>query len=348
MPVCLQVRYLVINVNIAQISPCYIKIVSMELKLNVFTIGLREKNKPKSTLNWDALDAYLEGKNASERFTDLFVKYIEHFGDKFIVFKNWNKGINLSKGNVTYASVNRYIYGIIEGGYTDFPSTIKSKNNAREQGIPVTRDHVTSMPFYFIFWLPENMNRGLLVTQGISDRTIHDPLKLDFKQFIESFQSNIHVDWREHTTKDAIDKMKKGSIKKLTLRKSGLSSDKADRVFNKKYKIYDKINIEINITGFGTQLGEKIKEFITGQTPDLLEYENISNIGLEDGFEVLAKFAHGTKTATAKYNKELKLSPVYYIDPKDVPLDDQNRPQDEKMREYLVSFLEGMKKEIGL
>ncbi|MGK9123920.1 hypothetical protein M1D52_07360 [Olivibacter sp. SA151] len=319
-----------------------------DLKLHIFTITLRERNKPNTSFFWGDLNTILEGDDDVQKFTNLFKAYVKHFDNKFIVYKNWNKGINITENGLSFGSQNRYIIGMIEGGYTDIVSKIKDKDDVLDEGFPVTRNHVTAIPFYFILWLPKDSNKGLLIVQSISDKSVHEPLKLDFKKFIENLNEKYLVSYSEHITEKAIKKMSTGTVKQLILRKSGLSTDKAQKVFNKRYNILDNINIDIKITGFGNSTANAIKDFMLGKYPDLLELENLKEIGLDNDVEVLATFEHNNKKATAKFEKDFKIAPVYYIDANDVPLNDGNHPDEEKIKDYLLSFLEGMKKEIGL
>lgn len=319
-----------------------------DLKLQVFTISLREKNRKDSSLKWETFIKLFSGRKYEKKFETLFTEYIKHFDGKFTVYKNWNKGISLGKNAVTFGSLNNFVVGKIEGGTTDISSTIKKQNNVEDEGFKVTRDHVNSIPFYFLIWLPPDSNKGLLIIQSIGDKSIHDPFKYNFKKFIENKNEKLYVDFNEHITEGAIKKMKeKGRVRQLILRRSCLPSDKAEKVFNKKYNIIDELSIEIRISGFGNSTAAAIKDYLNGNHPDLLELRNMKEIGMDSDYEILATLQHNGKTATAKVKTDMSLSPVYYIDSTDVPLTADNHPDEKKIKEYLQSFLSVMKTEMG-
>ena len=318
-----------------------------DIKLNVFTISLRERHKKRTQLSWSELFEKFPGRTYEKKFQTFFVAYIKHFDGKFTVYDNWNKGISIGKNAVTYGSAGNFIIGKAEGGPTNLVGLVKAKGNIDDPGFQVTRDHVSSIPHYFILWMPKDSNKGLMIVQSLGDRTIYEPLKLNFKKFVESVDEKFYVDFNEHVSEEAIRKMKeRGRIKQLVLRKSSLPSDMAERVFNKKYHIVDNLNIEIRITGFGNSTAAAIKDFFKGSHPDLLEFGNMKGIGLDEGSDILATFEHNKKTATAKFDN-FSIAPIYYVDTTDVPLNASNHPDETKMREYLLSFLSKMKVEIG-
>jgi len=318
-----------------------------DLKLHVFTLTLRERYKVANSIKWKEFVDLFSGRTYEKKFSNLFIEYVKHFNGKFIVYQNWNKGISLSKKGVTYGSKNNYIIGEIEGGYTDIASVIKDKNNVDDIGYPVTRNHVNAIPFHFLLWLPPNSNKGLLIVQSIGDKTIHEPLKLDLLKFVESINDKLMIDFNEHITKSAIDKMKDGTISQLVIKRSALPTDKVERVFNKKYNIVDNINVEIKISGFGKSTIAAIKDYMTGKNPDLIEIDNLKEIGVDADYDVLATFKHNGRTATAKMENDFSLKPVYYIDSTDVPLDLNNHPDKVKLKLYMVSFFGEMKNEMG-
>jgi hypothetical protein len=318
-----------------------------DLKLHVFTLTLRERYKVANSFNWKEFVELFKGKDYEKKFSNLFIEYVKHFDGKFIVYKNWSKGISLSKSGVTYGSKNNYIIGKVEGGYTDIASVIKDKDNVEDEGYAVTRNHVNAIPFHFLLWLPPNSNKGLLIVQSIGDKSIHEPLKLNLKRFVESINEKLVIDFNEHITKTAIDRMKNGTISQLVIKRSALPTDQVERVFNKKYNIVDNINIEIKISGFGNSTISAIKDYMTGKNPDLLEIDNLKEIGVDDDYDVLATFKHNGRTATAKMDKDFSIKPVYYIDGTDVPLDINNHPDEVKLKIYMLSFFAEMKKEMG-
>ncbi|RZJ56304.1 MAG: hypothetical protein EOO44_00100 [Flavobacterium sp.] len=317
-----------------------------DIKLKVYTLNLREINKPKESLFWSEIYSRMEGNNDSEKFINLFTKYIQSFDKKFIVYKNWPKGFTIPENKIKFNSGKYFVYGVLDGGTTNLFYDVKDINNTENTEYKVTADKIQSLPFHFIFYTPDNTNKALLIVQSLGDLNMDGPLKLHFSKFIKSIDEKYAIDYNEHITKAAEKKMKKGVLQKITLRRSHLPSDKADSLFKKEFKAGEELTIEVNITGFSGRVKEFLSEKIFGNHTDIIELESFEELGLDKETEVIARFEHKGKTASSKLENNIKLSPVYYVD--NVELDERNHPKEKEMQEFLVKFTEDMIKEIGL
>ncbi|WP_282635819.1 hypothetical protein [Sphingobacterium thalpophilum] len=322
-----------------------------DIKLKVFTIRLKKFRKKKnSELNWDVVFDKFEGSE-SEKFNNFFKKYLEHFDGKFVTYKNWPKAITIPELDVSTKSAERLFYGGFEGGPTNQTFKVKQLDNSGEE-ITIDKNQVTAQPFYFMFYIPNNSNVGILIVQALGEMSMHDILMLNFQKYVKSLNEEFQLDYRERITKDAIESYKKGAVKSISIRKSGLSKDDGDNIFVKKYQDYGNIKLELKIS-FINRIASKLmlddlKDYALGTVPQLLEVESLESIGMDKDIDVFAQFEYNGKQSMAKIENGVKLSPTYIVDKVDVPLTADNHPHPVKIKEYLLAFMQKMKTEIGL
>lgn len=322
-----------------------------DIKLKVFTIRLKKFRARKNVdLMWNEAFDKFEGSSA-EKFNALFKKYLEHFEGKFITYKNWPKAMMIPDLDVTFKSNDRLFYGQFEGGPTNQTFKVKKLDNTGAE-IVIDRNQVTAQPFYFMFYLPEDSNIGLLIVQSMGDVSMHDILKLNFQRFIMGLSSEFNLDYHERITKDAVESYKKGNVKSISIRKSGLSKDEGDNIFVKKYQDYGDVKIELKVS-FLNQVANRfklddLKDFALGTVPDLLEIESLEAVGLDNGVDIFANFEYNGKQSMAKIDNGIQLSPTYIVNDDDVPLTAENHPDPVKMKKYMLAFIKKMITEIGL
>ena len=317
-----------------------------DIKLKVYTINLRETNKPKQSLLWSSIYDKMEGDDNAAKFIGLFKKYIQAFDKKFVIYKNWPKGFTIPENRLKFNSAKHFVYGVLEGGSTNLYYDVKDVNDTENTEYKVTGDKIQSLPFHFLLYVPDNSNKALMIIQSFGDINMDALLKLNFSKFIQSIDPKYYIDYAEHITKAAEKRMKKGVLKKITLRRSKLPSDKVDSMFTNEFKLGEELTIEVNITGFSNATKEYISQKIFGNHTDIIELESFEELGLDEETEVIARFEHNGKTASSKLENNIKLAPVYYVE--NVELDERNHPKVKEMQEFLIKFTEDMIKEIGL
>lgn len=322
-----------------------------DIKLKVFTLRLKKfRARKNAELMWSEVFDKFEGDD-SEKFKSFFKNYLETFDDKFVTYKNWPKAMMIPKLKGAFKSKEKFFYAEFEGGPTNQTFKVKKLDNSGDE-ITVDKTQVTAQPFHFIFFLPNDSNVGLLIVQSMGDISMHDVLKLNFQRYVKSVSEEFHVDYREKITKDAVESYKKGRVKSISIRKSGLSKDDGDTIFVKKYQDYGNVKMELKISFLnrianGLMLDD-LKDYALGTIPQLLEVESLESIGLDKDTDVFANFEYNGKQSIAKIEDGVKLSPTYIVDPADVSLTADNHPDPTEMKQYLLAFVKKMKKEIGL
>lgn len=319
---------------------------NQDIKLKVYVLNLREINKPKQSILWEHIYAQMQGVDETEKFINLFTKYIQSFDKKFIIYKNWPKGFTIPENSLKFHSGKKIVYGILEGGSTNLYYDVKDINNTENTEYKVTGDKIQSLPFHFLLYIPNNSNKALMIVQSFADINMDALLRLNFSKFIQSIDPKYYIDYTEHITKDAEKRMKKGTLRKITLRRSKLPSDKVDSLFKNEFKLGEELTIEVNITGFSNPTKEYISQKIFGNHTDIIELNSFEELGFDGETEVIARFEHNGKTASSKLENNIKLSPVYYVE--NIELDERNHPKINDMQDFMIKFTESMIKEIGL
>ncbi len=326
-----------------------------EVKLDVFTIRIKEKNKRVSNESaYVGFDDFFKIPDADDddnvlAFTEFFKRYIQSFDEMFYVDVNRNKAIALDSERVVFGSGSRTISGAVDGGVTGIGTIIKERDKIKdEDGFQVPLDSVQSIPYYFLFWIPSDSNVGLLIMQSLASSSVSDVFISHLRKFVAD-NTDYSLIAGKHVPKEAEKKLKdEGIIRKVTLRRSSIDNDRAKSFLQLDY-MDEPITIEVHIKGLNKIPGyrQKLKDYMSGVTPRLVELDFLSDIGMDDSTETLVEFEHAGKKATGKASNNFQLAPSYYLDERDVYRNDLDHPNHEKLDEYCRSFLDKMKIEIG-
>ena len=322
-----------------------------EVKLDVYTLHVKRHGK-EEYINFDSfyLDPNVPKQKVSEvEFKQFFSDYVKSFDNKFWVQEISGKAINVSATNLKFAGNKRIICGTIEGGTTGIGSKIKKREDiSDETAFQVTKEMIESIPYYFMIWVPNDSNIGLLIIQGIGNKSISDVFRAHLKNFFNKNTNNIALLINEHIPKAAEKKMReKGLINSITLRRLHLPSSKAEKILGMKY-VAEEINVEVKITGLKNVEGfsNKLKDFFTGKITQLVDIQPLEDYGIDGKHDVIVKYEHDGKSAIGKLSNQFKLSPTYYLEEKDIKRNNLNHPTFDCIDSYCSSFIEVLKKEI--
>jgi hypothetical protein len=322
-----------------------------EVKLDVYTLHVKRHGK-QEYVNFDSF--YFDASSSKPKaahleFKRFFTDYVKSYQKKFWVQQTSGKAISLSSKNLKFASDQRIIFGTIEGGTTGIGSKIKKVEDiSDETAFQVTKEMIESIPYYFMIWVPNDSNIGLLIVQGIGNKSISDVFRAHLKGFFNNNTSSISLIINEHIPKEAEKKMKeKGLVNSVMLRRYHLPSNKAEKILGLQY-VPEEVNVEVKITGLKNVTGfsKKIRDFLTGKITQLIDIEPLSDYGIDGKHDVVVTYEHDGKTANGKLSNDFKLSPTYYLEEKDVVRNILNHPTFDCINDYCTSFLEVLKKEI--
>jgi len=162
------------------------------LKLNSYSIILRkynEKGKNKASVKFsDFFDSFRIDKDKKVSQNTLFNRfykfYIESFNSEFVKDKDeakaYSPGDNLERN-----PANFLIDGIFEGGITGIEQNLQDQKRKRLKS-KISKDDVASLPFYFLFWFPSDVNYGIIMIQSYGSSTINSLVKDHLKKVFKT------------------------------------------------------------------------------------------------------------------------------------------------------------------
>lgn len=278
-------------------------IMAYDIKLDVLTIQIKN-NETGKFLKFDNFYSDLNDKDDSDKlhsFDELFIEYIKSFNSRFMVHTKTGKALNLQVDNVKYNSQKRLIRGLIEGGTSGVGSKIKKVDNISDKdSFQVGKDDIESIPYYFMIWMPDDSNVGLVIVQSLGGKTVTDIFKAHFRRFVgDYFDNKVSVLLHDLVPKEIVEKTKKdGVINSVIFRRLHLPSDKAEKILGLEYSGQD-ITIEVKISGLKKVEGtkNKIMQVINGETAALFDTSSLQDYGIDGGHETIVKFEHNGKIA---------------------------------------------------
>lgn len=180
-------------------------------------------------------------------------RYLAFLRKKPIIDDNSKCILKVTKYKVYQA--DRVITGIFETGYYGLSSNLidVETNTYRER----KSTEADAMPFFFLFYLPENMNEGIIILQRIGNRGIKGLIteiaNEKFPLNYDSYRLEINSLIPEEVVRQIIDY---GIVKKLRFTKFQKHSDKSDIL--KDVHFEKPVTLEFVIAGNHLNLKDKI------------------------------------------------------------------------------------------
>ncbi|GAB3221279.1 hypothetical protein GCM10027454_13590 [Algoriphagus aestuariicola] len=162
------------------------------LKLNSYSIILRrynEKREKKSEVTFsEFFESFRESTDKKVTQNTLFNRfykfYLESFNSEFVKDKDGTKAYTPGD-TIEKNTANFIIDGIFEGGLTGIEQSVQDQKRKKLKS-KISKDDVAALPFYFLFWLPSDVNYGIIMIQSYGNSTINslvkDHLKKVFKK----------------------------------------------------------------------------------------------------------------------------------------------------------------------
>lgn len=325
-----------------------------DIRIEKFLVKAKSRRaNPKdedSYLFFDEIVRHLDPNNYG--FVPLFEAFVNSFGGMFDALNG--KAISVSSKSVRYDSGSRTISGIVQCGHTDMGGFAKKKNEPEEEGVKLTPDHVSGQPYYFLFYLPETSKTGVLIFQSFSDRSFSDRFRSKF-QFFVAQQNGPVLTFEHYFPERAVSLFKEeGHLSRLSIRRYGVSSDRASQIMDEGVRPTGTFNVEIRITGkdwlsrlqdnlglsslFGGNKSVDLGEFFT--------FEEAQVFGIDEEPEVVLEFERNGRKSTVTSESGFKFEPNFYLTPGEVERDEQFIPKLESIDAYCRDYLAYLKSKI--
>lgn len=229
----------------------------MRISLAAYTIRVRgkRKNKEDKDPEYRKLSAYDGYKDLHEDIISFLKKLKTDTTDKTYMLYMRPKSVERE---------GRFISGILESGSYGRSSNI----------LDTTTDSVTYkkkwedadvLPFYFLFYIPENTNEGILLLQRTGKFGIKKRLGRFLSNFFHRENKGFLIELNALVQEELVKRaLRKGIIKKLRCVKFKAPTDRVDG-FDEGHKEVP-LQMEVVMSGYTVPLREKIIDFLDPKT----------------------------------------------------------------------------------
>lgn len=162
------------------------------LKLNSYSIILKkynEKTKNKTAVTFkDLFETYrISGEKLATintLFNRFYKDYLQSFNEEFKRDKEGTKAFSPGD-NIEKNAANSLIDGIFEGGLTGIEQYVQDQKRKKAKS-KITKEDVAALPFYFLFWFPQDVDYGVIMIQSYGSSTINSLVKEHLKSLMKS------------------------------------------------------------------------------------------------------------------------------------------------------------------
>lgn len=322
-----------------------------KLRLEIHRISLqhlvvKDKGKNWENCNFSELIDLFDKKDKRNALTMLWTKFVEQFGDMFVVNTGGDKAVTATISCLhTVSPLNNVINGEVYGGPTNREQSIYKRKNAKKSTNIVAADDVVSSNFFIKMWLPYDYTTGALMIQSYSTSNISDLVKVHFAKFVQKYQFRFGV--TSYYPKTFMEERnKRSNVVSVTYVKDKLNKGSL-RLLNPIFAEFDELKIKVEVTGFRKAVNDFWQVFNKngrklGADIDQLEIKK------DDDLTVMAKYVdeEGRET-TMNLDQERIRNFAYYLLPEEVMLTGKNTYDFNEIIKHTDSILETIKKEIG-
>jgi len=325
-----------------------------DIKLDCFTIKVRGRHSRNNRAEYVRLTdlTYVDGEQQRHilNFKDFFEYFVRGFNRSFAGITGNETVIYPTLSEMSFASERNLIYGFLKGGKYGLGRTIIDRNNPEDEVFHVEIDHVDSIDYFFMLWVPTDSNIGLIIVQGLSTSSISDTfVRLIKKYFTDNIEDKL-IEIDKFVPKDTVKQMKEdGEINKIILRKQHLPPDLANSILGTEF-IDSPVVIEVKISGLRGvsnnlkaivegRFSDAIRDFVAGE-PRFFTTPILEQVGMDGTHDVLLEYEFNGKKATAKKSQGFQLQPYYYVHEESIERDPStNLPTRESISAYVLDFL---------
>lgn len=278
-----------------------------EIKLEVYTLKIREKGNKKGHLP-------LENFEGSKDFLNFFQEYIDSFDKELELNEKKKKSLKLASDTLVFNTNKRTISGIIESGdygYTSTGVNINTGQKSYERNV----DDTEIKPFYFLLYMPKNKGKGFIILQRLGVFGIHGIFKKHLNNFFKKHYPDLKLDIDQFLSKELAKKfVTKGDINEVTLIKNKIPADIASKIDLEGYEEQIK-TLEFKVkANQKLPINDKAAKFMNDPNASFFEIEALENIGFDGEHKIKVKSKYNNNTRTIDLSETGKIRPYYDID----------------------------------
>ncbi|WP_276978634.1 hypothetical protein [Flavobacterium filum] len=311
-----------------------------EIKIDIYSVTLEYADKNDTYPKYKELFSHFKNESISNNFHAFIQGFVNSIGSFTNNAKN-TKSIKLNN-DIAINERKHIITGTFYGGSTGLGGNLHIDNKTTEYNAKA----INSKNLFYLIWLHPSSNKGIVFVQGYSSFSAGNDFMFQFQKFIKDKDLNFSLVVNDFAPVSVIEKyLKKGTVKKVRLKKLKVSSDKFDKL-DLTYESGDSLSIEVNLTG------NVLKRIISKWKIKKKGYFEIPSELQDIGFDgdtstsITFKDSNG-KTTTITSKNNFKASPNFYIPEGVVPRNAiDNLPDLKKLKDYCVGYLNEIKDEI--
>ncbi len=284
-------------------------------------------------------------------FYGFFEKYINSFDNRFHTHKSTQKAICLDPNGFHVHKAKRIICGLVEGGSSDIGGKVKHKERFDdEDAFEITPEKIVSTPFYYLLWIPDNSDMGILIVQSFTSKSITEAIKAHLRKFFNQAVTGYSLQINTRVSQAVVNAMKEeGIIDKVILRRHSLPADKSSNLFGAKYSPYSKLGIDIVVKGVSSipEAKKAILDVFSGKRTKIIDIPDLDELGFDEDYDILVEYEFNGRKALAKKSNNFNISPNVYVPDDQIVLNANKHPTFDSIHSYSVDYLESIKEEMG-
>ena len=292
-----------------------------QIKVNTYTIQVREKNRAKSKNAYLNFENIVTSEDEILDIKDMFKSFIKSFDEQFLGTRSSNKAMRLTD-DLSFGSSSRVISGTFLAGVTGEEKLVyEKKKDDKEIPYKININQVNTSEYCFYLWLPSSSSTGVLIVQGTSTESAGDLFKTLFHSFFNKYLKNYVVRISRYTSSQTVEEFKQNSdVSKIVLSNNHYPKDVVDGLLGQEITTSD-VKIKIVIEGnFKDKLIDKIEEytnvnvrkpgkFFTSETLDALQFDD--DTPYDTTISLIDKTSK--KAALAKASSGFAIKPFTYL-----------------------------------
>lgn len=314
------------------------------LQLEIYSIAIKKRNsKVKEFLNFQYLFDTIQ-TDKDKAYHQFISDFRGIFDGKFKSDIKGTKSISTPKDDrFKFRSNLNIIDGSILGGAIGSVQEIYNQEDANKKVGEITKDQIASLPFYVKLWTPYDHNSGILMVQSYTSHTVTELIRKYLKDFFASYGFTLSV---SSFIPEVIKKeyLKKSHVYEMKIINNKISRGKR-KIINPIFAEYDKLKIEVKISGFEEDVASFWDKFRKGNKKLIGADLNDLDINEENGYDIKAFYKDDKgHRANVSMKNIMDFSPTIFL-PNELKQQDDHF-NFERIKEYTDGILNQIKLEI--
>ncbi len=166
-----------------------------QLKLHIWKLGLkpRGENRTDNEELFNRIIAYEDNPESAQPYSVFLDHFVRSFNGEFHRDARRTKAFAPVPDKISIHSDDQLIHGFLQGGPTGIKQSVKDNNRFIEEGTIITENQVVGLEYYFLLWIPQDVDYMYVMMQSYSDvnHGIATPFFDHLKRFLSYYRYSI-------------------------------------------------------------------------------------------------------------------------------------------------------------